>query len=111
MYRVDLPERGTFEAWRDAARRLAGAGVPAAQVTWSVGTAGAGLFDGDPLPGGGAALTVPKAFIDLAQQVICHRDPEAPGLLFALLFGALLLADYLTSGRCPDELRALDPLR
>ena len=86
MYRVDLPQRGTFEAWREAARRLAGAGVPAADVDWSVGVAGAGLFDGAPLPpGGAAALTVPAGFVDLAAQVICHREPEAPALLYALL--------------------------
>ena len=86
MHRVTLPLRGTAKAWRAAARALAADGVPAADVAWSVGEGAAGLFDAVPLPAGeGRKLTVPRAFLELAAQVLCHRDPEAPALLYQAL--------------------------
>lgn len=86
MHRVTLPEQGTFEIWRDAARRLAAHKVPPGAVEWIVGEADSGLFPADPLPeGDGPALTVPRAFLDLAETVILHRDPAAPGLVYQAL--------------------------
>lgn len=87
MHRVVLPETGSFAAWRDAARPLAAHGVPAGAVEWVVGEAAAqSLFAPEPLPAGaGRALTVPKGFVELAERVILHRDPAAPGLLYEAL--------------------------
>ncbi|WP_112874058.1 UdgX family uracil-DNA binding protein [Paracoccus endophyticus] len=82
MQVVVLPATGWREAWRDAARRLAGAGVPPGEVAWQTG---AGLFASDPLPPAGA-VTVPRAFVDLADTVLCHRDPERFALLYAVLW-------------------------
>ena len=39
----------------------------------------------DDPPGGAPAFSVPKAFFELANSVICHRDPQRFALLYALL--------------------------
>ena len=82
MQVVVLPDTGWREAWRDAARRLAAADVPPAAVAWQTG---AGLFPSGPLPPPGT-VAVPRAFVDLADTVLCHRDPERFALLYAALW-------------------------
>ncbi len=88
MHAVTLAAPDDFDGWRDAARRLAMAGVAPADVDWRVGGEPGDLFaaEGAPLPAAdGVAFNVPKAFIGLAQSVICHSDPERFALLYALL--------------------------
>jgi probable DNA metabolism protein len=87
MHRVILPPRGTATVWRAAARALAAHEVSADQVEWIVGDAPEDtLFRAEPLPSGeGRRLTTPRAFPDLAGQVLCHRDSQAPGLLYQAL--------------------------
>ncbi len=85
MQTVILPEPDDFDAWRDAARALVLAGVAPDRIVWQVGEV-ADLFAGDtPLPTAAGKLTVPHAFVGLAQSVVCHRDPERFALLYALL--------------------------
>jgi len=74
-----------FEAWRDAARALAIAGIAPADVIWQVGRASDLFADDAPLPAGDGKLSVPQPFIDLARTVICHRDAERFARLYALL--------------------------
>ncbi|HEY0147683.1 MAG TPA: UdgX family uracil-DNA binding protein [Allosphingosinicella sp.] len=89
MHTVELEAPDDFEAWRDAARALALAGVPAEAVAWRAGASGGDLFGGRaaaPLPAADApAFSVPKAFVTLARSAICHSDPERFALLYALL--------------------------
>ncbi|HEY7811371.1 MAG TPA: UdgX family uracil-DNA binding protein [Allosphingosinicella sp.] len=90
MHTVTLEAPDDFEAWRDAARALALAGVPAEAVAWRAGASGGDLFGGGgdaaPLPAANApAFSVPKAFVTLARSAICHSDPERFALLYALL--------------------------
>ncbi|HEX7782604.1 MAG TPA: UdgX family uracil-DNA binding protein [Sphingobium sp.] len=93
MRRIALSQEDDFEGWRSAARELAAAGVPMDETIWQT-DGGAGDLFGGMAPGiaGGAvqegipAFCVPRAFIDLARTVICHRDPAR----FALLYGALV---------------------
>jgi probable DNA metabolism protein len=84
---VALEAEDDFEGWRNAARALALAGVPAAEVDWQVGNAPQSLFAREPLPTPpeGAAFSVPRPFLTLAEAVICHRDPERFALLYTLL--------------------------
>jgi len=84
--RITLPAEDDFEAWRDAARGLAEAGVPGHAVVWQVEGGDADLFGGNgspPPPGPGFA--VPRGFVALAKSAICHSEPERFALLYALL--------------------------
>jgi probable DNA metabolism protein len=100
MRRVSLSADDDFEGWRDAARGLALAGIaPAdiawqvgdapADIAWQVGDAPADLFvdaaPAEPLPATARPFRVPRAFIDLARNAICHSDPERFALLYAML--------------------------
>ena len=86
---ITLPAPDDFDAWRDAARPLAAAGVPPDDIVWQVGDTPADLFataaDDTPPPQTGTAFSVPRAFIDLARSVVLSSDPER----FALLYAAL----------------------
>jgi len=82
--RLDAPD--DFDGWRIAARGLAAAGVDPAEVTWRVGDAAPDLFGGAGAPlAQRAAFSVPRAFVDLAETAILHRDPERFALLYMLL--------------------------
>jgi len=84
-----LADPADFEGWRRQARVLAGAGVAPSQVAWQVKDEGAGLFGGESIdsltPVAGTELTVPRDFPELAQAVLCHRDPGRFDLLYRLL--------------------------
>jgi DNA polymerase len=85
-HRITLASPDDFEGWRAAARAFASAGIPAAQVAWRVGDAPADLFAAPaPPPPEAAPFPVPKAFLALAESVVCHSDPERFALLYALL--------------------------
>lgn len=90
MRLVTLSNPDDFDGWRDAARELAAEDVPPDDVVWQVGAMPADLFAGEaesregtsPPPSG---FSVPRAFIDLARDVVMANDPER----FALLYTAL----------------------
>jgi DNA polymerase len=84
-HRVTLSAPDDFEGWRDAARDLAEAGVPASAVVWQVEGGEPDLFGTDAQPPIAASFAVPRAFIDLAREAICNSDPERFALLYALL--------------------------
>lgn len=86
MRRVTLPEIGTFEAWRSEARSLLAEGTPPEEILWSRGEpATDDLFVRFQTPIRAGRITVPRAFMELAAQVVWHRDPER----FARLYGVL----------------------
>ncbi|KFI30634.1 uracil-DNA glycosylase [Haematobacter massiliensis] len=85
MRQVVLPAFGTFAVWRDAARALAGAGIPAEEVSFTRDATPGLLGQEHPLPPSQRQLRVPRAFLDLAEAVSCHRDATAHDRLYALL--------------------------
>ena len=88
MHRIELPRLGTFDAWRDAARKLAGSGVGFDQVSWCFEGTDATLFDGaqPPLPDKATRqITVPKDFPPLAKLLCASRAPGAFDLAYRLL--------------------------
>ncbi|HEX4768760.1 MAG TPA: UdgX family uracil-DNA binding protein [Lichenihabitans sp.] len=88
MREIVLERQDDFEGWRDAARRLAEASVPPADVTWRVEGEAADLFvsaDGEAPPPERRPLRVPRRFVDLAEWVVCHRDRERFALLYRVL--------------------------
>lgn len=85
-----LEAEDDFSGWRDAVRALVRDGTTAADVVWRVGEAPGDLFGGAPVEGGKAPpFRVPRAFLDLAETVILHHDPERFALLYRLLLGVL----------------------
>lgn len=84
---VRLPEIGTAGAWRAAARRCLARGVPPEGVLWRYGDTAPDLFGGpETVCGKPAAITVPKSFVDLADSVVWHGDPERFARLYWLLW-------------------------
>src|SRR5690606_25484039 len=89
MQTVRLLGRGDFSEWRDAARAFAAAGISPREVDWRIGGLEEELFEAGPpdLPKPDPAappLTVPPAFLSLAEAVVCHTEPGRFHLLYRL---------------------------
>src|SRR6478609_9016078 len=84
-HRVTLSAPDDFDGWRDAARDLAEAGVPASAVVWQVEGGDADLFGSDTRQPHAPSFPVPRPFVEFAKEVVCHSDPERFGLLYAML--------------------------
>src|SRR3954454_13676172 len=82
---VTLSAPDDFEGWRDAARDLAEAGVPASAVVWQVDGGEQDLFGSDAAQPAAPSFPVPRPFVELAKTVVCHSDPERFALLYAML--------------------------
>ena len=93
MPAVELASETDFDGWRTAARAFRLAGVDPADARFVVaGNEGTGsLFDVSQSvhrrEGGDAQkFVVPRAFIDVAQEVILHRSADRFDLLYRLLW-------------------------
>jgi uracil-DNA glycosylase len=109
---VTLPAPDDFDAWRDAARGLIADDVPPEDVVWQVGAESTDLFatTADPVaPPAPGAMSVPRAFLDLARNAILHSDPERFALLYALL-ARLRNQPKLLEDRADPLIRRLDGL-
>jgi uracil-DNA glycosylase len=77
---VTLPEPDDFDAWRDAARGLAAEAVPPEDVVWQVGDVAQDLFAGKAVareaPAASPGFSVPRAFLDLARDVVLSAKAE-----------------------------------
>lgn len=85
---VHLSGQTDFEGWRDAARSLRLQGVEPARVRFEVGDGQAGLFADAAVPtvSDRRPFSVSRAFVDLAHEVILHRDTSRFDLLYRLLW-------------------------
>jgi uracil-DNA glycosylase len=104
---VRLSAPDDFDGWREAARALALVGADPAEVTWQVAGESADLF-GAPAPAPEAPpglFSVPRAFVTLARQAICHRDPERFALLYTMLLKLRERPDALDDKADPVVLR------
>ncbi|MVA81335.1 UdgX family uracil-DNA binding protein [Agrobacterium vitis] len=94
-----LEGRGDLSEWREAARRCLQAGIEPKAIDWRLIGDEQGLFGADasqskesstPSPaehtGGMAQMSVPAAFLQLGEAVVCHSDPGRFALLYRLLF-------------------------
>jgi DNA polymerase len=84
-HRVRLCAPDDFDGWREAARDLAEAGVPASAVVWQVAGGEPDLFGTDVNPSPAASFPVPRAFVDLARDVVCHSNPARFAMLYAMV--------------------------
>lgn len=115
MRRVALKGRGDFDAWRNQARLLLQAGIPPQEIDW----VDEDDIDGDlfatipsadlPLPiGEERPVIVPRAFVTLAEAVVCHCDPARFGLLYRLLWRLQAERSLLSIPSDADVARAFD---
>jgi len=82
-----LASETDFEGWRKAARAFRAAGVRPEEAAFRVGADAGGLFDEASLQTGEEArFPVPRAFVDLAGNVILHRSADRFDLLYRLLW-------------------------
>lgn len=84
-HRVTLSAPDDFEGWREAARDFADRDVPGSAVVWQVEGQERELFGNDVGRQAARAFAVPRLFVDLARNAICHSDPERFALLYAIL--------------------------
>ncbi|MDF7775433.1 UdgX family uracil-DNA binding protein [Sphingomonas sp. AOB5] len=87
MVLVRLEAEDDLDGWRAAARALALAEVPPDRVTWQVGDVATDLLaDTDEvLPTIAAPIAISRRFVELAESVVLHRDPQRFALLYAML--------------------------
>lgn len=116
--RVVLRGRGDFGEWRDAARDLLKQSVSPPDAEWVTEQAVDDLFssptlrsgEGGPsakqMVGGAKMIAVPPAFIDLAEQLICHSDPSRFVLAYRLLWRLQSEKALLEIPSDPDVSRA-----
>jgi DNA polymerase len=81
----------TFTAWQKAARRALRAGVEPGAIHWQElddAQPTLGMFEEEAEPAAAAAthFRVPRAFVETARRVACHRDPQRWALLYRTLF-------------------------
>jgi uracil-DNA glycosylase len=101
---VRLASEVDFAGWREAARSLRIRNVDPSAVLWTV-EGKPGLLPETVAPAAGA-LSVPRAFVDLARSVVLHRSDERFALLYRLLWRLQAEPNLLHVRSDPDVHRA-----
>jgi DNA polymerase len=87
MKAAALSHETDFDGWRQAARGFRRAGIAPGEAVFRIGDAGGGLFDDtSPQATVEPVFGVPKAFVDLAGEVILHRSADRFDLMYRLLW-------------------------
>jgi len=114
---VHLTKETDFAGWRDAARRLALTGVRPEEVAWEIGRDAGGPLS-PSLRGEGkgegqheaavaatrptTTLIVSRDFVERAETVFCHNDPERFALLYRMLWRMSAEPNLLKIASDPD---------
>ena len=85
MQRITIKDPASFAEFRDITRRLIAAKIAPPAVLWTTGAQDNLFDDASALPEP-ASFSVPASFMPLAEDVICHSDPERFALLYELLW-------------------------
>lgn len=113
MQVIRLASETDFAGWRAAARRLRRARTPPESVIWMV-TPDEVLLDDGPAGGGGEAgparggFAAPRAFLSLAEMVVCHRAPERFARLYRLLWRMAAEPNLMKIVTDPEVAQVLD---
>lgn len=84
---IRLASEIDLAGWREAARALRGQGVAPDGAIWTVDAAPGGLSPPrHDMAGDDVGFSVPRGFLELAEQVVLHRSPERFALLYRLLW-------------------------
>lgn len=83
-----LAELGDFAEWRSAARGLLASGIAPEDVSWRGSEEGASLFGDEAVAVPAGAVSLPRELLEIAERVICHRDPEVPARLYRIIWRA-----------------------
>ena len=90
MQVIRMQSPNGFAEWRGKARQLLAAGLSPDQVEWRMVGDAASLLDSEDtldLPAATQSLgSVPRQFLDLAEQAICYTDPARFAVLYRLLW-------------------------
>ena len=89
MHGITLDRHADFLTWREKARHLCAAGVRPEDVRFNPPDRSRTLLDfTGEIPPAGQDRTVKasSAFLDIAERVVCHRDPERYDRLYRLLW-------------------------
>jgi probable DNA metabolism protein len=96
-----------FVTWRTAARRLLTAHVRSEDVIWNA----ASLFSEPEAETEGVAPFVPKEFLQLAETVALHRNPEPWPVLYRVLYRLTHGEPSLLRIAIDDDVRALELMK
>ena len=88
MREIVLNTPGDFAEWRSAARSLLTGGVAPDKVSWRGSAEGASLFGNTAVVAPAGAVSLPRELLEVAERVICHRDPETPARLYRIIWRA-----------------------
>lgn len=95
MVVVRLQKAGDFAEWRDAARALLMQHIAPEQVDWRGPDDAATLFGDDQglqmqtsWTNPARPISLPRALVDMADHMICHRDADVPARLYRLIWRA-----------------------
>lgn len=99
---VRLESQTDFAGWRDAARRLATNDIPPEDVAWHVEPDHEESASDLPEAQADARLVVPRDFIERAETVICHCEPDRFGFLYRLLWRLRSEPKLLSIATDPD---------
>jgi DNA polymerase len=106
MHYIALESDTDFHGWRKAARTLALNQINPEDITWSVPSNEPELFaptrETPPLDTPAGTFSVSAKFVDLAQSVILHSDPERFALLYRVLWRLRGNHDLLQVATDPD---------
>lgn len=97
-----LKEPGDFAEWRSAARGLLAGGVAPEDVSWRGGGEAASLFGDEAPPPPVGSVSLPRELLEIAERVICHRDPEGPARLYRVIWRAARDRRLLARPTDPD---------
>ncbi len=76
----------SFEAWRDAARKLIALDVPPDAIAWIDDDSSSLLPELDLPDAAPSAFQVPAEFVGFSRLVACFRDPQRWALLYRMLW-------------------------
>lgn len=99
---------GSFEDWRGAARVLLAGAVDPNHVRWSADMNQRTLFRAKRNFGAIRNVSVPAAFIDLAQTASCFDDPSRWSLLYRVVFRLVFENRNLLSIESDIDVRRLN---